>query len=110
MDQATEKREYTSVQAGAAVILPFEKRGQYYIEPLGQIEDKPVHSFIKRLFDVTASAVALVVLCIPMLIIGVVVSGVFPEEGAAGRAAPAVVHPEGGYELCGSSAGAAGVL
>ena len=74
MDQATEKREYTSVQAGAAVILPFEKRGEYYIEPLGRIEDKPVYSFIKRLFDVTASAVALVVLCIPMLIIGVVVS------------------------------------
>ena len=72
MDMTREKAEY-GIQAGTAVILPFEKMGEYYIEPLGQVADKPVYSFIKRTFDIVASAVALLILFVPMLIIGLAV-------------------------------------
>ena len=72
VDMTREKAGY-SERAGTAVILPFEKRGEFYIEPLGLVADKPVYSFSKRTFDIVASAVALLVLFIPMLIIGVVV-------------------------------------
>lgn len=59
---------------GTAVILPFEKTGEYFIEPLGQVPDKPVYRVIKRAFDIVASALALIVLFIPMLMIAAVVS------------------------------------
>ena len=72
MDMTREKAEY-GIQAGTAVILPVEKMGEYYIEPLGQVADKPVYSFIKRTFDIVASAVALLILFVPMLIIGLAV-------------------------------------
>ncbi len=68
---ATEKREQAQ---RPAVILPFEKRGEYTIEPLGEIADKPVYSFIKRTFDITASALALLVLFVPMLLIAIIVT------------------------------------
>ena len=68
---ATEKREQSQ---SAAVILPFEKKGEYFIEPLGEITDKPVYSFIKRMFDIVASTLALLVLLIPMAVIALVVS------------------------------------
>ncbi len=58
---------------GDGVILPYECSGEYFIESLGVIPRKPVYSFIKRLFDIVASACALVVLAIPMLVIGVAV-------------------------------------
>ena len=61
-------------QTGTAVILPFEKTGEFYIESLGTVADKPVYSFIKRTFDIVASAAALLILVIPMLIIGLAVS------------------------------------
>ena len=69
MDMATEKREERQ-----NVILPFEKRGEYYIESLGEMVDKPVYSFLKRTFDVVAAAAALVVLLVPMLLIAAIVS------------------------------------
>lgn len=67
----------TDVQATAAgkeqVILPFEKRGEYQVEALGKIPSKPVYSFFKRLFDIMASAFALLVLAIPMAVIAVII-------------------------------------
>lgn len=54
--------------------MPFEKTGEYTIEPLGQVADKPVYSFIKRTFDIIASALALLALLVPMLVIALVVS------------------------------------
>lgn len=66
---ATEKREER-----LNVILPFEKRGEYYIESLGETANKPVYSFVKRTFDIVASALALLILLIPMLVIAVVVA------------------------------------
>ena len=53
------------------VILPFEKDGEYFVEDVGALPGKPVYSFLKRTFDIAASAVALVLLAIPMLIIGI---------------------------------------
>ena len=35
------------------VILPFEKKGEFFVEELGEIERKPVYDFVKRVFDVT---------------------------------------------------------
>lgn len=60
-------------QADISVILPFEKRGEYFIESLGQIPPKPVYSFIKRFFDIAASGCGMILLAIPMLVIAVVV-------------------------------------
>ncbi len=80
MDQTKEKTGYGD-QAGAAVILPFEKTGEYTIEPLGELADKPVYSFVKRAFDIVASAVALLVLFILMIVIGLVVC--MSTEGGA---------------------------
>ena len=34
------------------VILPFEKKGEFFVEQLGEIERKPVYDFVKRVFDV----------------------------------------------------------
>lgn len=55
------------------VILPFEKKGEYQVESLGKIPAKPVYSFFKRLFDILVSALALIVLAIPMVIIAIII-------------------------------------
>ncbi len=57
----------------AAVILPYEVTGEYYVEELGELDAKPVYSFFKRFFDIVLSLFALIVLLIPMLIIAVIV-------------------------------------
>ena len=62
------------------VILPFEKKGEFFVEQLGEIERKPVYDFVKRVFDVVASAIALLILFIPMVIIGVIIK--LSSEGA----------------------------
>ncbi len=59
-----EKREQTR---SAAVILPYEKTGEHYVEPLGDIGDKPAYSAVKRTFDITASALALAS-CVPAVL------------------------------------------
>ena len=60
------------------VILPFEKNGEYYIDSLGELPKKPVYEFIKRLFDLVASTVGLIVTVLPMLIIAILVKGSSP--------------------------------
>ena len=66
-------QEVTEAEYGTSVILPFEKTGEYYIEQLGLVTDKPVYCLIKRTFDIVASAIALLILFIPMVIIGLTV-------------------------------------
>lgn len=61
------------MNAEIKVILPFEKKGEFFVEQLGEIERKPVYDFVKRVFDVVASAIALLILFIPMVIIGVII-------------------------------------
>ena len=61
--------EETTVESytPAAVILPYEVTGEYYVEELGELDAKPVYSFFKRFFDIVLSLFAL------MLIIAVIV-------------------------------------
>lgn len=61
-----------------AVILPYEKVGEYYVEQLGEVDPKPVYSCFKRLFDVVASGCALILLAIPMLIIAIAIKCTSP--------------------------------
>ena len=55
------------------VILPYEKKGEFYIEPLGDIGKKPVYDFLKRFFDIFLSIEALAVLAIPMAVIALII-------------------------------------
>lgn len=55
------------------VVLPFEKKGEYFVENLGEISKKPIYSFIKRTFDIIASAFALIILAIPMAMIALMI-------------------------------------
>ena len=57
----------------SSVILPYEITNEFYIEDLGEISGKPYYNFFKRLFDIIASAIALVVLFIPMLILAIAI-------------------------------------
>lgn len=53
------------------VILPFSKTKEYYIASLGVLPQKPIYDAGKRIFDILASVLALIVLCIPMLVIAI---------------------------------------
>lgn len=55
------------------VILPFKTEDEFFVEELGEIENKPIYDFVKRLFDVAISVLGLVVLIIPMAIIGIAI-------------------------------------
>ena len=55
------------------VVLPYEKTGEYFVEQVGDIPKKPIYTAIKRIFDIFASVVALVILAIPMAIIAVLI-------------------------------------
>ncbi len=55
------------------VIPPFNEKNEFFVEPLGEIPKKSGYRFFKRAFDVFASGVALIVLCIPMLFIAIAI-------------------------------------
>ena len=69
-DEQTFQNAKTSL---TEVILPYEKTGEYFVEQLGEIPKKPIYSAIKRIFDIFASAIALIILAIPMAIISVLI-------------------------------------
>ncbi len=62
-------------ESSESVILPFEvKPGeQYFVEDISGVKDKPVFSFFKRTFDLTASFLALCILIVPILILALLV-------------------------------------
>lgn len=60
--------DFENSPVGNGIMLPFEKRGEYFIEKI-IVENKPVYAFFKRAFDIAASALAMIILFIPMLII-----------------------------------------
>lgn len=66
------------VEADVSVILPYEKSGEFYVESLGELEQKPAYDFAKRIFDFTASACALVILAIPMLLVAIAIKCTSP--------------------------------
>lgn len=57
----------------AEVIMPFEEKGEYYIEDLGKVKTRPMYAFLKRSMDIAVSLVGLLVLWLPMLVIAVIV-------------------------------------
>lgn len=59
--------------AASKVILPYEKTKEYYIESLGEIKKKPFYDFFKRFFDIVISALALIILAIPMAVIAILI-------------------------------------
>ena len=56
-----------------AVILPYEHDREFYIDPIGDIENKWGYRMIKRLMDIVGSVCALCVFAIPMLILALVI-------------------------------------
>ena len=60
-------------KVGQKVILPYNADQIYTVEDLGEIDPKPVYSFFKRLLDVVFSALLLILLSVPMLIMGLAV-------------------------------------
>lgn len=56
-----------------AVILPYEKKAEYFVEDVGEVNGKTAYCVIKRIFDILLSLIALVVLAIPMLIIALII-------------------------------------
>ena len=65
-------------EAPETVILPYEVTGEFFMEPLGEIEKKPIYSFLKRFFDIVASFCALVVLALPILVVAVIIKCTSP--------------------------------
>ena len=64
--------------SSVSVILPYEKSGEFYVESLGELAKKPFYDFFKRALDIVASACALIVLAIPMIIIAIVIKCTSP--------------------------------
>ena len=63
----------TFTTAEKKVILPFEPTKEYEVELLGELPRKPVYELAKRCFDIILSAILLVLLATPMVIIGIAV-------------------------------------
>ena len=53
------------------VIMPFEKKEEFFVEDLGVLKKKPFFSFVKRTADVLVSFFGLLILWFPMLIIAI---------------------------------------
>lgn len=64
-----EKEKAKQYTEPVCVILPFQKEGEFDIEDLGELSPKPVFEVLKRGMDVICSAVALVLLFVPMILI-----------------------------------------
>ena len=67
------KLENTFIMAEKKVILPYTPTREYEVESVGELPRKPVYEFVKRCFDIVLSAVLLLLLAIPMLVIGLAV-------------------------------------
>lgn len=67
------EKQYTKVEKNVVVIMPYESCQEYYIENLGDIQPKPVYSFLKRAFDVVFSLFALLIFAVPMAVIAFLV-------------------------------------
>lgn len=65
--------EEERVESTDALILPFEIEKEYAVEKIEKVPKKPIYSFIKRLFDIFVSLVALIVLSPVMLIVAIII-------------------------------------
>ena len=68
-----EERVGVKVQENPTVILPYEPEQEYWIAPVDGNSKKRIYHIVKRMFDVAASFVALMILAIPMAIIAIMI-------------------------------------
>lgn len=68
-------------KANDTVLLPYNPDKEYFIEPIQNLPSRPIYNFTKRVFDIVASSIGLVVLSIPMCIIAIAVKS--SSEGPA---------------------------
>lgn len=77
-EKESEEIKYAPITRESNVILPYDVSTEYYVEELEEIDCKIGYSFFKRLFDIVFSALLLVVLSLPMLIIAIAVKCSLP--------------------------------
>ena len=79
-DEAVSVATAEKVDTETKVILPFEYSADehYYIESLGEIKKKPFYSFVKRVFDIVACCIGLLLLALPMLVIAIAIKATSP--------------------------------
>ena len=67
--------EEDACEAISELVMPYEYKEDenYYVESLGTIPAKPIYSVLKRVFDIVASMLALIILAIPMIIIALAI-------------------------------------
>lgn len=63
----------TNQEYGKVILPKSDTSKEYYVEDLGEIEKKPLYSFIKRLGDIVLSIIAIILCFIPMIIIALCV-------------------------------------
>lgn len=74
-DMDTQNKICSEVDAVSleAIHLPYSFTQEYFIEPIGPMKKRLGYQLVKRLFDVTVSAVGLLILFVPMCCIGIAV-------------------------------------
>ena len=55
------------------VIMPYETHEEFYVEQLGEIDPRKGYAFFKRLFDIVASLIFLILALLPMAVIAVLI-------------------------------------
>ena len=55
------------------VILPYEKRGEYFVDDIGEVDNRTAYCAVKRTFDIVMSLIAIIVLAVPMIIIAIAI-------------------------------------
>lgn len=78
---ATTNDACVSQEQSAQVIIPYETDNEYFIDPPHKIKGGILYKVVKRIFDISVSFCALVVLAIPMLVIAAIVK--LSSEGPA---------------------------
>lgn len=68
-----EERVGVKVQENPTVILPYEPEQEYWIAPVDGNSKKRIYHIVKRMLDVAASFVALIILAIPMAVIALII-------------------------------------
>lgn len=68
------------VKTATTIVMPYHYgEDEYYnVDRLGVLRPKPVYAFIKRVFDIFFSLLALVVLALPMAVIAIVIKATSP--------------------------------
>ena len=66
------------MMAEKKVVLPYTPTREYQVESVGELQRRPVYELVKRCFDIIFSALLLLLLAIPMIVIGITVKVTSP--------------------------------